>query len=46
MANEFYIGNGVNRNSIIDFLNKSKERNNQIYRVKILHKGETTALFI
>lgn len=45
MTNEFYIGNGVNRNSIIDFLNKSKERNNQIYRVKILHKGETVVRF-
>ncbi len=45
MTNEFYIGDIVNRDSIIDFLNKSKERNNQIYRVKILYKGETVVRF-
>lgn len=45
MKNEFYIGDSVNRSSIVDFLNKSKERGNEIYRVKILHKGETVVRF-
>ncbi len=45
MTNEFYIGDTVNRNSIIDFLNKSKEKGNDIYRVKILNKGEAVVRF-
>lgn len=45
MKSEFYIGNGVNRKSIVDFLNKSKEKGNDIYRVKILNKGEAVVRF-
>lgn len=45
MTKEFYIGDTVNRNSIIDFLNKSKEKGNDIYRVKILNKGEAVVRF-
>ncbi len=45
MKSEFYIGDTVNRNSIIDFLNKSKEKGNDIYRVKILKNGEAVVRF-
>lgn len=45
MTNEFYIGDTVNRDSIVNFLKLSKEKNNEIYRVKILHKGETVVRF-
>ncbi len=45
MKSEFYIGDTVNRNSIVNFLNKSKEKGNDIYRVNILKNGETVVRF-